>query len=225
MSLGSPSARRRRVIFDCTVLRRVSTSVDHTSSIRRSVRTTLPASIARRTSSSALFPPGTVTGWPSRQTRTGPSTPISSTPEVYGRGPAALSRCQRGVSAGADDPSVPDLDPAQVLHRLAVGDPSAIAEILERSRASDDATMLVVAALFAPDGDALVARAARRAVTTRERQTVAIAAAHLRGDRQLVDALARDHLIEHPDSVLVAWIAGAADRKAHTDHASAKETP
>jgi hypothetical protein len=37
---------------------------------------------------------------------------------------------------------------------------------------------------------------------------VAIAIAHQRGDGDLVDALARDHLVDHPDSVLVAWIAG-----------------
>ena len=35
-------------------------------------------------------------------------------------------------------------------------------------------------------------------------------AAHLRGDHDLVDALAREHLADHPDSVLVAWIAAAA---------------
>ena len=61
-------------------------------------------------------------------------------------------------------------------------------------------------------------------MTTRERQTVAIAAAHLRGDRDLVDALARDHLIEHPDSVLVAWIAGAGARSEHPDPTVTKET-
>jgi hypothetical protein len=48
------------------------------------------------------------------------------------------------------------------------------------------------------------------AATTRDRQLVAIAAAHLRGERDLVDALARDHLADHPDNVLVAWIAGAS---------------
>ena len=47
------------------------------------------------------------------------------------------------------------------------------------------------------------------AATTRDRQLVAIATAHLRGERELVDALARDHLVDHPDNVLVAWIAGA----------------
>jgi hypothetical protein len=69
---------------------------------------------------------------------------------------------------------------------------------------------LVAAALFAADGDDLLARAAGIARTTRDRQLVAIASAHLRGDRELVDALARDHLVDHPGSVLVAWIAGAS---------------
>ena len=73
---------------------------------------------------------------------------------------------------------------------------------------------LVAAALFAPDGAALMARAGELAVTTRDRQLVAIASAHLRGERELVDALARDHLVDHPDNVLVAWIAGASRRAA-----------
>ena len=69
--------------------------------------------------------------------------------------------------------------------------------------------ILVAAALFAADGDGLLTRAEGVAATTRDRQLVAIAAAHLRGERDLVDALARDHLVDHPDNVLVAWIAGA----------------
>ena len=69
---------------------------------------------------------------------------------------------------------------------------------------------LVTAALVAPDGDGLLARAHGIAATTRDRQLVAIATAHLRGERDLVDALARDHLVDHPDNVLVAWIAGAS---------------
>jgi hypothetical protein len=119
---------------------------------------------------------------------------------------------------------VPTIDPVHALHLLAVGDATAIALIVDDSRASDDATTLVVASLFAPDGDALIVRAGSRAVTTRERQTVAIAAAHLRGDRGLVDALARDHLIEHPDNLLVAWIAGAEARSIEPDPTVSKET-
>jgi hypothetical protein len=98
----------------------------------------------------------------------------------------------------------------QLIHQLVVGDAAAIAAIVEASRASDVPMILVAAALFAPDGDGLMARAAGMAATTRDRQLVAIAAAHLRGDRDLVDALARDHLVDHPDNVLVAWIAGAS---------------
>ncbi len=97
-----------------------------------------------------------------------------------------------------------------LLHQLVLGDAAAIAAIVEASRTSDDPAILVAAALFAPDGDGLMARAGGVAATTRDRQLVAIAAAHLRGDRDLVDALARDHLVDHPDNVLVAWIAGAS---------------
>jgi hypothetical protein len=70
---------------------------------------------------------------------------------------------------------------------------------------------LVLAALFAADADDLMAEAGEMAETTRDRQLVAIANAHLRGEHELVDALARDHLVDHPDNVLVAWIASASN--------------
>jgi len=55
------------------------------------------------------------------------------------------------------------------------------------------------------------------AVTTRNRQVVAIARAHLAGDRELVDALARDHLADHPTTLLVSWMASdALDRSVRT---------
>ena len=98
----------------------------------------------------------------------------------------------------------------ELIHQLAVGDADAIAVIVDAARTSDDPMILVAAALFASDGAGLMARAGERAATTRDRQLVAIATAHLRGERELVDALARDHLVDHPDNVLVAWIAGAS---------------
>ena len=55
-----------------------------------------------------------------------------------------------------------------------------------------------------------IGKALAFATTSRDRQMIAIAAAHLRGDHQLVDALARDHLADHPDSFMVAWIAADA---------------
>ncbi|HEX5899561.1 MAG TPA: hypothetical protein VFY32_09190 [Solirubrobacteraceae bacterium] len=107
---------------------------------------------------------------------------------------------------------MPPTQPEQLIHQLVVGDAAAIAAIVEASRTSDDPTILVAAALFAADADGLMARAGGKAATTRDRQLVAIAGAHLRGEGDLVDALARDHLVDHPDSVLVAWIAGASHR-------------
>jgi hypothetical protein len=105
---------------------------------------------------------------------------------------------------------MPSKNPAQLLRRLVVGDDAAIAAIVEDALTSEDPLILVAAALFATDGDGLLARAAGIAATSRERQLVAIATAHRRGERELVDALARDHLVDHPDSVLVAWIADAS---------------
>ena len=100
-----------------------------------------------------------------------------------------------------------------LLRRLVVGDEEAVAAIVAASRVSDDPRILVAAALFAPDADALLARAGLTAATTRDRQLVAVATAHRRGERELVDALARDHLVDHPDSLLVAWIADASHRQ------------
>lgn len=96
-------------------------------------------------------------------------------------------------------------EPDNVTHPLAVGSPAA-ARIIEQARTSDDVTTLVSAALFAPDPTDLLQHAAAMATTTRERQVVAIATAHVAGNTDLVDALARDHLTDHPASVLVAWI-------------------
>jgi hypothetical protein len=108
-----------------------------------------------------------------------------------------------------------------LLHRLVLGDAEAVAAIVEASRDSDEPAILVAASLFAADGERLLARADALAATTRDRQLVAIAAAHRHGDGDLVDALARDHLVDHPDSVLVAWIADANHHQSTSD----KERP
>ncbi|MBU2669074.1 hypothetical protein KOI35_36735 [Actinoplanes bogorensis] len=52
----------------------------------------------------------------------------------------------------------------------------------------------------------LFARARASAVTSRDRQTVAIASAFLAGDHDRVEVLAREHLLDHPDNQLVARI-------------------
>jgi hypothetical protein len=48
---------------------------------------------------------------------------------------------------------------------------------------------------------------------------VEIARAHLAGQSELVDALARDHLVDYPDSLIVAWIASNAALQASSEKA------
>jgi hypothetical protein len=134
---------------------------------------------------------------------------MCNTSRVYGR-----SRGVSGVSAPFGTVAhMPPTSPEDLLHQLAVGDAAAIAAIVDESITSDDPMILVAAALFATsEQDELLTRARALATSTRDRQLVAIATAHADGECHLVDALARDHLVDHPDNVLVAWIAGASQR-------------
>ncbi len=91
------------------------------------------------------------------------------------------------------------------------GDPAAVAWIVDHAGASDATPVIVMAALVTGDPSGLE-RAGLTATTQRDRQLTAIAAAHLRGEHELVDALARDHLSDYPDSLIVAWIAAATGR-------------
>jgi hypothetical protein len=115
----------------------------------------------------------------------------------------------------------PDIE--VLLLRLIGGDATAPGEILERARTNDSPTLLVAAALVTdqptePAG--FLARAAKHAATTRDRQLVAIATAHLDDDPDLLDALVRDHLSDHPDNILAAWI---ASQRAQTEHPNQRE--
>lgn len=101
---------------------------------------------------------------------------------------------------------MPD-DAENLIRRLIGGDEDAPAEIGVEARTSTSPTLLVAAALLAREPHDLLARAARAAATTRDRQLVTIAATHLSGDAELLDALVRDHLADHPDNILAAWIA------------------
>jgi hypothetical protein len=94
-----------------------------------------------------------------------------------------------------------------LLRRLIGGDATAPAEILDRAQTNDSPRLLVAAALVADQPQPYLTRAANSAATTRDRQLVALAVAHLDDNAELLDALVRDHLADHPDSVLAAWIA------------------
>jgi hypothetical protein len=97
-----------------------------------------------------------------------------------------------------------------LLRRLVGGDATAPGEILDRARTNKSAGLLVAAALVTEqpaEAAGFLARATKHAATTRDRQLVAIATAHLDDDAALLDALVRDHLSDHPDNILAAWIA------------------
>jgi len=94
-----------------------------------------------------------------------------------------------------------------LLRRLISDDQAAAAAVLVSAHTSEIPALLVAAAVISGDSGGLLARATAAANTTRDRQLVAIAAAHLEGDHDLFDALIRDHLADHPDNVLAAWIA------------------
>lgn len=98
----------------------------------------------------------------------------------------------------------------RLIRQLIGGDAYAAGVLLLGAETSDDPVVLVAAALIEPQRPVLLHRAAALARSTRDRQLVAIAAAYLAGDDDRVDALARDHLVDHPDHLLVAWIAGGA---------------
>lgn len=98
-----------------------------------------------------------------------------------------------------------------MMRRAIGGDATAAAWVKERAAGERNPVLLALASILAGRAE-LLAGAIDAARTTRDRQIVAITDAHLRGDRERVDALAREHLVDHPDSVLVAWIAAGADR-------------
>ncbi len=94
-----------------------------------------------------------------------------------------------------------------LLHRLVGGDTRAAGDILVRAATTDSASVLVAAAMLARDTGHL-ARAGDLATGARERQLVVLARAHLEGNAHLLHVLVGDHLADHPDHLLAAWIAG-----------------
>jgi hypothetical protein len=108
-------------------------------------------------------------------------------------------------------------DAADSVIRQAIGgDVNAIAWIAAQADTTDDPVMIVMAAVLARHPNRLD-RARAVAATSRDRQVVAVARAHLDGNCELVDALARDHLVDYPDSLIVAWIASDADASARLE--------
>jgi hypothetical protein len=101
-------------------------------------------------------------------------------------------------------------DGVDAMIRQAIGgNADAISWIVAHADTLDDAIVIAMAALLERRPKRLD-RAGAIAATSRDRQVVAIARSHLAGEGELVDALARDHLVDYPDSLIVAWIASDA---------------
>src|SRR5262245_31074585 len=98
---------------------------------------------------------------------------------------------------------------ARSIRQAIGGDREAMAWVAAHADDRGDAGLGALPALLAGD-PARLDSARTMAATIRERQVVEIARAHLDGASELVDALARDHLVDHPDSLIVAWIASDA---------------
>ncbi len=99
------------------------------------------------------------------------------------------------------------------------GDRAAISWFVASADTLDDPLVIVMAALLERQPKRL-RRAAALAATTRDRQVVAIAGAHLDGKRELVDALAREHLADYPANLIVSWIASDALDRPSGSHRS-----
>jgi hypothetical protein len=108
-------------------------------------------------------------------------------------------------------------DDEQLIRLLVAGDTAGLRRALGRPATEDRPLRLVVAALVADDAQPLLERAGAAARRTRDRQLVAIAAAHLARDTNRLDVLVRDHLVDHPDSLLAAWIATESAGTTGTD--------
>jgi hypothetical protein len=103
-----------------------------------------------------------------------------------------------------------------LVRRAIGGDASAVEWIRAHVDGSGHTLVMVMAALL-DSAPRWLDRARSLAATSRDRQVIEIARAHLNGRTDLVDALARDHLVDHPDSLLVAWIASGVGVRNHQD--------
>lgn len=95
----------------------------------------------------------------------------------------------------------------ELIRRLAAGEDTVGDEILELAWTGTTPSLLVAAAFLVESPHGLLRRAARSARSTRDRQLVAIALARAEGDLDRLEALARDHLSDHPDHAIAAWVA------------------
>ena len=93
-----------------------------------------------------------------------------------------------------------------LIDHLETATPSSAAVSIAGLEHSDDPVLVLVAALLGTSPNGPLSRATQLARTTRDRQLVTISAAHLAGDHDRARELIREHLVDHPDHPIVAWI-------------------
>ena len=108
------------------------------------------------------------------------------------------------------------VDADLMIRRAIGGHHDAISWIVKQADTTSQAALIALAALLERHSER-IDHAHALATTSRDRQLVAIARAHLKGEHDLVDALARDHLVDYPDSLIVAWIASDAVVRSRRD--------
>lgn len=94
-----------------------------------------------------------------------------------------------------------------LIQLLVTGDIPGVRRACAAGDVVPSAERALVCSLVAADPGLRLEQASRLARNTRDRQLVAITEAHLAGDTDRVVVLVRDHLADHPDSLLAAWIA------------------
>jgi hypothetical protein len=93
-----------------------------------------------------------------------------------------------------------------LIDHLETAAPDSAALSITRLEHSDDPVLVLVAALLGTSPNGPLGRATQLARTTRDRQLVAIGAAHLGGDHHRARELIREHRADHPDHPILAWI-------------------
>ena len=93
---------------------------------------------------------------------------------------------------------------AELIRSLLGGGPT---DDLEAAVTAHGSTAALVALAVRAGDPSLLEAAGRSASTRRDRQLVVLAATHLAADHERFEALVRDHLVEHPDHVVAAWLA------------------
>jgi hypothetical protein len=104
-----------------------------------------------------------------------------------------------------------DSELQELIDHLESAAPGSMARSVAELESSDDPVLVLVAALFGAVPERALDRAAGLARTTRDRHLVAIVVAHVSGDDRRAHELMREHLVDHPDHRILAWLRRAAD--------------